>query len=86
MRKLLLAAVVSLSMSPAIAQERAVDGLLGALAGAVVAGPIGLVAGGVTGVTAGPAISSSWGLSGRTHHHHYYHRRAYRRADPNVAH
>ncbi|MGP8233574.1 MAG: hypothetical protein ACLQL2_13070 [Methylovirgula sp.] len=50
-----------------VAQERAIDGTLGAVAGAVVAGPVGLVAGAVVGVTAGPAISSSWGL----HHHHY---------------
>jgi hypothetical protein len=45
------------------AQERAVDGTLGAVAGAVVFGPLGLVAG----------IASSWGLR----HHHHYHRVRY---------
>ena len=50
------------------AQERAVDGTLGAVAGAVVLGPVGLVAGAVVGATAGPSIASGWGLR---HHHHY---------------
>ena len=50
------------------AQERAVDGTLGAVAGAVVFGPLGLVAGAAVGATAGPGIASSWGL--RYHHHH----------------
>lgn len=68
MRRLLLAAaLVPLASTTVLAQERVLDGALGALAGAVVAGPIGLVAGGITGATAGPAISSSWGLSGRRH-------------------
>ncbi|WP_297296508.1 hypothetical protein [uncultured Methylovirgula sp.] len=61
------------------AQERAVDGTLGAVAGAVVFGPLGLVTGAVVGVTAGPAISSSWGLH---HHHHYRHVRYVRRSQP----
>lgn len=73
MRKTLLT-VVSIVMiagpTALAAQERAVDGTLGAVAGAVVFGPIGLVSGAVVGVTAGPAISSSWGLH---HHHHYRH-------------
>lgn len=60
-----------LSATAASAEERALDGTLGAVAGAVVAGPIGLVAGAVVGVTAGPSISSSWGL----HHHHHHHMR-----------
>lgn len=51
------------------AQERLGDGALGALAGAVVAGPVGLVAGGIVGYTAGPAIASSWGLKGHKRHH-----------------
>lgn len=77
MRRLLAAAALfSLVSAEALGQERVIDGALGALAGAVVAGPIGLVAGGVTGVTAGPAISSSWGLSGRRHVvRHRHHRR-----------
>lgn len=65
---------MSIAATAAIAQERAVDGTLGAVAGAVVAGPVGLLAGAVVGVTAGPSISSSWGLR---HHHHYYHRTRY---------
>jgi hypothetical protein len=52
------------------AQERAIDGTLGAVAGAVVAGPVGLVAGVVVGATAGPSIASSWGLR---HNHRYQH-------------
>jgi hypothetical protein len=39
------------------------------LAGAVVLGPIGLVAGAAVGYTAGPSIASSWGLR-RPHHGH----------------
>jgi hypothetical protein len=35
----------------------------------VVAGPVGLVAGGVVGYTAGPAIASSWGLKAHRHYH-----------------
>jgi hypothetical protein len=41
-----------------------------------VAGPIGLVAGGVVGFTAGPSIASSWGLRHRSRAH----RAAYRPA------
>ncbi|WP_020176427.1 hypothetical protein [Methyloferula stellata] len=66
----------SLSTMPVMAQERVGDGALGALAGAVVLGPIGLLAGGVIGYTAGPGIADSWGT--RYHRHHYrrahYHR------------
>jgi hypothetical protein len=76
MRKALLTAACTFAtILPAAlaAQERAIDGTLGAVAGAVVAGPVGLVAGAVVGVTAGPSISSSWGL----HHYHHYHRAHY---------
>ncbi|TRL28505.1 hypothetical protein FM996_18420 [Methylosinus sporium] len=74
MRKyLFVAAFLSIGSQSAWAQERVLDGALGGIAGAVVAGPIGLVAGAITGVTAGPAISSSWGLSGSRRH--AYHRR-----------
>jgi hypothetical protein len=52
---------------PAAAHERAGDAALGAIAGAVVAGPVGLVAGGVIGYTAGPGIASEWGLRHRHH-------------------
>ena len=49
--------------SSALAQ-RAGDTALGALAGAVVLGPVGAVAGAFVGYTAGPSISRSWGLEG----------------------
>jgi hypothetical protein len=67
MRRILLAAIAALifATGPALADERALDGLLGGLAGAVVLGPVGLVAGAITGATAGPAISRSWGLDGQ---------------------
>jgi hypothetical protein len=42
--------------SPAAAQERAGSAALGALSGAIVLGPVGLVAGAVIGYTAGPEI------------------------------
>ncbi len=74
MKKILvtMALVAATALPTAVcAQERAVDGALGAAAGAVVLGPVGLVAGVVVGATAGPSIASSWGL--RHHHHRYYH-------------
>jgi len=49
------------------ANERLVDGALGAMAGAVVGGPIGLVAGGVIGAAAGPAVTSSWRQNAARH-------------------
>jgi hypothetical protein len=76
MRKVRLVAASLLMIAiPTViaAQERAVDGTLGAVAGAVVFGPLGLVAGAAVGATAGPGIASSWGLR----HHHHYHRVRY---------
>jgi hypothetical protein len=70
-KTLLAAAVFVLFAAPAHAQERFVDGLLGGVSGALVAGPVGLVAGTLVGVTAGPAISSSWGLSGHRRYRRY---------------
>ena len=72
MRRIFLLTTVIAMMAPTavFAQERAVDGALGAVAGAVVLGPIGLIAGAAVGATAGPSIASSWGL--RHHHHHHY--------------
>lgn len=63
-----LAGGLSLVPAAAGAQERAGDAALGAIAGAVVAGPVGLVAGGVIGYTAGPGIASEWGLRHRRSH------------------
>jgi hypothetical protein len=64
MKKILAALTIAIVLAPwgASAQERTGDAALGALAGAVVLGPIGLVAGAAVGYTAGPAIASSWGL------------------------
>ena len=63
-----VAAAIALAPSAAWAQERTGDAALGAVAGAVVAGPVGLLAGGVIGYTAGPGIASEWGLRHRRHH------------------
>lgn len=62
MKALIPAAAVMtlLAAAPARADERIGEAGLGALAGAVVAGPIGLVAGAVVGYAAGPAITRSW--------------------------
>lgn len=79
-KKTLIAALalgLSLTGSAAYADSRFVDGALGAGAGAVVAGPVGLVAGGVIGYTAGPTISC--GLRGGCYHHHHHYYQHYRR-------
>jgi len=57
------AMLLVLASSSALAQ-RAGDAALGAVAGAVVLGPVGAVAGAFVGYTAGPSISRSWGLEG----------------------
>ena len=64
-----LGILAGLALVPAgaAASERAGDAALGALAGAVVAGPVGLVGGGVIGYTAGPGIASEWGFRHRHH-------------------
>ena len=64
----IVAAIIVLVPAGAGAEERAGDAALGAIAGAVVAGPVGLVAGGVIGYTAGPGIAGEWGLRHRRHH------------------
>ena len=61
---------IAFASSQARAQERAGDAALGALSGAVVFGPVGLVAGAVVGFTAGPAIARSW-RANRDHPRHY---------------
>ena len=59
----LAAAVLSLISSQALADEhRGGDAALGALAGAVVLGPVGAVAGAAVGFVAGPSIAHSWGF------------------------
>jgi hypothetical protein len=61
MRTIIVAAVAALALaSSAQAQDRAGPAALGALSGAVVLGPIGLVAGAVIGYTAGPEIGRAW--------------------------
>lgn len=59
---------ISLTSGAASAGERTTDAAAGALAGAVVAGPVGLVAGGVIGFTAGPKISCHMGINCRHRH------------------
>jgi hypothetical protein len=59
----LAAATLSLMSSHALADEhRGGDAALGALAGAVVLGPVGAIAGAAVGYTAGPSIAHSWGF------------------------
>jgi hypothetical protein len=72
MKKVLAFVVVAAALVPLSAQagDRVGDSALGAVSGAIVAGPVGLVAGGIVGYTAGPAISCSWGLGGCRRHHH----------------
>lgn len=74
-RKLLVAVLaigMTLASAEAFADERGLDGLLGAGAGALVFGPVGLVAGGVVGYSAGPHINC--GLRGGCgRRRHYYH-------------
>ena len=67
-----IVAVLMLTPLAAHAQERAGDAALGAFSGAIVFGPVGLVAGLVVGFTAGPSISRSW------RHNHYHPRRVAR--------
>jgi hypothetical protein len=65
--KAIFATVIALVLAtPAFADERPGDAAIGALSGAVVLGPVGLVAGAIVGYTAGPAISGSW----RRNRHH----------------
>src|SRR5215471_14557111 len=64
MKRLEIVCVAALALMPmgAAAQERAGNAALGALAGAVVFGPIGAVAGAAVGYTAGQGIARDWGL------------------------
>ena len=58
------AALLLVLVPSAALAQRAGDAALGAVAGAVVLGPVGAVAGAFVGYTAGPSISRSWGLEG----------------------
>jgi hypothetical protein len=75
MKTMIAIAVIATALAPlgALAQERVGDAALGGLSGAVVFGPVGVLAGAVVGYTTGPAIASSWGL--RRHYHRRYARR-----------
>ncbi len=65
--KKLAAIVVAMTVSTAaVAGERVTDTALGAVAGAVVLGPIGAAAGAFIGYTAGPSMSRAWGVRGRS--------------------
>jgi hypothetical protein len=81
-RKIFVAALalgLSLASAEALADERGLDGLLGAGAGALVFGPVGLVAGGVIGYSAGPHINCGLrGGCGRRRHY-YRHQASARR-------
>jgi hypothetical protein len=68
----LIAAGIAAVPTMANAQERVGDGAMGAAAGAVAFGPVGALAGGLTGFFAGPHISRDLGF-----HHHYYRHRHY---------
>lgn len=71
----LAGALLAATSVGALAQERLIDGALGAGAGAVVGGPVGAVAGGAIGYGAGPRISRGMGVRGSR----YRDRRGYRR-------
>lgn len=65
-----LAAGLALTPVAAAAQERIVDGALGAGAGALVGGPVGAIVGGAVGFTAGPHIARGMGVHHRSYRHH----------------
>ena len=78
MKKVFAVAIVTaglLAPAAVCAGERVTDGALGAASGALVAGPVGFVAGGFIGYVAGPHIAHGLGLK-HHHHHHDYDRRA----------
>jgi hypothetical protein len=85
----LVVVAAGITIAPAVggAQERLVDGALGALSGAVVAGPVGAIAGGVVGYTAGPNIACGLGLKacGHRYNQHSYRHEAAEPAAPYVS-
>ena len=64
-----IAALLLVLVPSSVLAQRAGDAALGAVAGAVVLGPVGAVAGAFVGYTAGPSISRSWGLEGSRSRH-----------------
>jgi hypothetical protein len=66
MRVIIATVIIALTLPSALAGERHGDAAIGALTGAVVLGPVGLVAGAVVGYAAGPSIARSW----RNSRHH----------------
>jgi hypothetical protein len=68
-------AAVALALLPTVAaaQDRLVDGALGAGAGALVGGPVGAVVGGAVGFAAGPQIAHGMGIHSRRHYRHSRH-------------
>jgi hypothetical protein len=60
MKAIFVTAIALVLATPALADERPGDAALGALSGAVVLGPVGLVAGAIVGYAAGPTISGAW--------------------------
>ena len=63
-----VATAVVLSPAVASAQDRLTHAAVGAVAGAVVAGPVGLLGGGLIGYVAGPQIACDLGVE-RCHRH-----------------
>ena len=62
-------ALLALSPGAAVAKHRVGNAALGALAGAVVFGPVGAVAGAAVGYTAGDGIARDWGVRRSRPHH-----------------
>jgi len=78
-RKAALAAVVVvLSSVAAQAGERIIGAGVGAVSGAIVAGPVGFIGGGVIGYVAGPDIACGLGIN-RCYRHRHRHRHRRRR-------
>jgi hypothetical protein len=71
-----VAVVLLLSPAAARAGERVTDAAVGAVAGAVAAGPVGLIGGGIVGYVAGPQIACDIGVK-RCYRHARYRRSGY---------
>jgi hypothetical protein len=80
-RLAVVATAVVLLPVAAEAQERVTDAAFGAIAGAVAAGPIGFVGGGIIGYAAGPQIACDLGVQRCHRHVRYRHPRNYSHAD-----